>query len=108
MAPTILSGDYVFINRLSYLRKEPVRGDIIIAIPREQGFKVIKRVTGLPGEDVEMDGKTFKLDPQEYFTLGDNSEVSIDSRELGFFDKWQIKGKVFGVFRLSRFKYMSL
>ncbi len=108
MSPAILSGDYVFINKLSYMNREPARGDIVVATPREFKYKVIKRVAGLPGEYVEMDGRSFKLDPQEYFTLGDNSDVSIDSRELGFFDKWQIKGKVFGILRLKSFKYISL
>ena len=45
------------------------------------------------------------LDPGEYFALGDNREVSIDSRELGVIDKWNIKGRVFGVFNLSKFYY---
>jgi len=45
------------------------------------------------------------LDSQEYFALGDNREVSIDSRELGFIDKWDIKGKVFGVFNFHKFSY---
>lgn len=108
MAPAILSGDYVFINKLSYMRKEPVHGDIIVATPREYPYKVIKRVTGLPGEYVEMDGRRYKLDPEEYFTLGDNTAVSMDSRELGFIDKWHIKGRAFGVFRFTSFKYIGL
>jgi signal peptidase I len=108
MFPTILSGDYVFINKLAYLNQEPAYGDIIVANPRERDLRVIKRVTGLPGGYIEMGGKRYKLDPQEYFATGDNLTASIDSRELGFFDKWRIKGKVFGVFRLNGFKYISL
>ncbi len=48
-----------------------------------------------------------QLDPEEYFALGDNREVSIDSRELGPLDKWDIKGKVLGVFRFKDFKYIG-
>lgn len=52
------------------------------------------------------DGQTLiVLDPQEFFALGDNREVSIDSRELGLIDKWDIKGRVFGVFSFSNFSY---
>lgn len=139
MSPTVLSGDYIFINKLAYLNREPARGDIVVAIPRGQSFKVIKRIVVLPGERFSIEGGQVvirtqsmdegraleenylrddiespvgitqsKLDPQEYFALGDNSAVSIDSRELGFLDKWHIKGRVFGIFRLSSFKYISL
>ena len=108
MAPAVLSGDYVFVNKLSYLSSEPSRGDVVVAKPRTYPNRVIKRISGLPGEKVEMWGKVYKLDPQEYFALGDNSAVSIDSRDLGFFDRWQIKGRVFGIFRLSAFKYIGL
>ena len=108
MAPTILSGDYVFINRLAYVRTEPTQGDIVVVTPREQNYRIIKRIADVPGQYVEMDGKKYKLDPQEYFVLGDNSDISIDSRELGFVDKWHIKGKVFAIFRLKSFKYIGL
>jgi len=139
MEPTIQSGDYIFINKLEYAWKEPKRGDIIVAKPREKEFKVIKRILGLPGERFAIeDGEIIireerldvgvileevyledsftssqgitliKLDPQEYFALGDNRKVSTDSRELGPIDKWQIKGKVFGVFSLKHFKYKGL
>ncbi|MDO8589657.1 MAG: signal peptidase I [bacterium] len=139
MSPTILSGDYVFINKLAYLYKDPKRGDIVVAIPRGESFKVIKRIIVLPGErfSIEEDqvvirtnrldpGITLeedyliddlelligvtqsKLDPEEYFILGDNRDVSIDSRELGFIDRWHIKGRAFGIFRLKSFKYIGL
>lgn len=45
------------------------------------------------------------IDPGEYFALGDNRAVSIDSRELGPIDIWSIKGKVMGVFDFTTFKY---
>jgi len=48
-----------------------------------------------------------KLDPQEYFVLGDNRNVSIDSREMGPVDKWEIRGRVFFTIslKLLRFKF---
>ncbi len=45
------------------------------------------------------------IDPQEYFALGDNRKMSIDSRELGLIDLWDIKGKVFGTINIKSFKY---
>lgn len=136
MEPSIHPGDYVFINKLAYLRKEPVRGDIIVVNPRDQDLKIIKRVIGLPGDRLSIeDGKivirqnrfdagevlvesyvsnsetgsngitVIKIDPKEYFAMGDNRSVSIDSRELGPVDSWDIKGKVIGAFNLKNFKY---
>ena len=45
------------------------------------------------------------LDPGEYFALGDNRQVSIDSRELGPIDRWDIRGKVIGSLNLVHLIY---
>lgn len=126
MAPTILDGDYVFVDKISYYFKNPGREDIIVAKPRSRPEKIIKRIIGLPGERIEISeghiyikenrqdtGKilkeeylnlpatpaigitTIKLDPKEFFALGDNRYISIDSRELGPIDGWDIYGRVF-------------
>jgi signal peptidase I len=58
--------------------------------------------------DAETDVKVFTVDPYEYFVLGDNRAVSIDSRKLGGTDAWSIKGKVFGKFSIKSFKYTNL
>jgi signal peptidase I len=139
MAPTILGGDFIFVNKLAYVGDiEPERGDIIVAIPRVLPQKVVKRVLALPGERFEIvgerilikDSRTDKgvtidesylefpntpevgkvktnIDPEEYFVLGDNRDVSIDSRELGMIDRWDIKGKVFGGISFKRLKYIG-
>ncbi len=132
MSPTILSGDYVFIDRISQYFRNFSREDIIVVNPRSDVARIIKRIIGLPGERVEIaDGKvliksdrkdtgnilseqylnlpatpaiglsTVQLDPKEYFIMGDNRYASIDSRELGPVDEWDIKGRVFFVFRLN-------
>lgn len=135
MSPTIMDGDYVFINRLAYIFSEPERGDVVIALSRDPENRIIKRVIALPGERLDIyDGKvsirrertdpfndlvevylnspgqtagttTIRLDPQEYFALGDNREASLDSRSLGPIDKWDLKGKVFLIFDLSTFSF---
>jgi len=137
MEPAISNGDYVFINKLAFVRSEPRRGDVVVANSREEEKKLIKRIIGLPGERVSIeDGKIviragrlddgeilaetylgegqtssttgislIKLDPKEYFALGDNRNVSVDSREFGPLDLWDIKGKVFGSLNLVHFKY---
>jgi signal peptidase I len=136
MSPTILNGEFLFVNKLAYVNSEPKRGDIIVAVPRVYPGKVVKRVIGLPGEwfsienqriiirdsrtdkGVNLDEKYLALpdtpevgttrrniDPQEYFALGDNRGVSIDSRELGPIDHTGIKGKVIGAFDFKTFTY---
>lgn len=138
MSPTIMSGQLVFVDKLAYIRSEPKRGDIVIAVPRVHPGRVVKRVIGLPGEwfsiengtivikdsrtdeGVKLDEKYLKLpytpevgttrtnlDPEEYFALGDNREVSIDSRELGPIDLWDVKGKVVGVFDFGTLRYKA-
>ena len=137
MAPTILSGDYVLINKFAYrFDNEPQRGDLmVLAAPSTQQKHIIKRIIALPGERIVIEngavrikesrdqngevlqeeylalpntpaiGITYiNLDPQEYFVLGDNRQISIDSRVLGPINKWEIKGKVFLAFQLSGFK----
>lgn len=106
MAPTILSGDYVFVNKLAYIFGEPERGDIVVARSRG-GERLLKRVMGLPYEWFDVDGKTTNVDPKEYFLVGDNREVSIDSRELGAIDDWDIAGRVFGGISFDRLKYLD-
>jgi len=138
MAPTIVSGDFVLVNKLAYLWGEPQRTDIVVAIPRVYPGKVVKRIIGLPREwfmiennrvviknsrtekSVNLDeaylefpdtpevGKIrTNIDPYEYFALGDNRQVSIDSRELGMIDLDSIKGRVFGVISFKRATYID-
>lgn len=125
MEPTIMIGDKMIGNRLSYLFSDPDRGDIII-FKFSETENYVKRIIGLPGETVTLkDGKVFIdgvvleedyihgqiTEPQDqdtyvvpedsYFMLGDNRVNSADSRywDDPFISKDAIKGKVW--FRYS-------
>ncbi len=65
MMPTLLQGDYIFVKKYSYgLRLpvvekkiietgEPHRGDVVVfRLPSEPSINYIKRVIGLPGDEV--------------------------------------------------------
>ena len=55
MENTIMTGDRVVGNRLSYLTKNPERYDVIIfKYPDDESQLFIKRIIGLPGETVKI------------------------------------------------------
>ena len=80
MIPTLRAGDYVIVNKLSYLFKKPSRGDIIVFRHPENGRFLIKRIA--------------EVEDSEYFVLGDNKEFSTDSRHFGAINKNLVVGKV--------------
>ena len=55
MAPSILRGDHVFLNKMAYRMSAPKRGDVVIFIyPDGRHMNYLKRIIGLPGETVEI------------------------------------------------------
>jgi signal peptidase I len=66
MIPTILEGDRIFVNKLAYDLKvpyttwhlakwdDPKRGEIVVFFSPKDGKRLVKRVIGLPGDQVAM------------------------------------------------------
>jgi signal peptidase I len=155
MEDTLMEGQHLFVEKLSYAFGDPSRGDIIVFIEnkypenyldsirifltdvrdilkppeRKTNIRMVKRVIGIPGDDVDIyEGKVYvngkeldekytkgvtfqreqpmpvRLKENEYFVLGDNREVSKDSRTFGTIDRSQIEGKaVYRFWPLSGF-----
>lgn len=125
MEPNFYDNEYLVIDEISYRFSEPQRGDIVVfRYPRDPKQFFIKRVIGLPGEQVEINNQEVKvynaeypdgalidepyldsnaktlgniraaLNSDEYFVLGDNRESSLDSRKFGAIKRSAIVGKV--------------
>jgi signal peptidase I len=55
MAPGILRGDHVFLNKTIYRIKAPARGDVVVFLyPDDRRIYYIKRIVALPGDTIEI------------------------------------------------------
>jgi len=132
MENTLEDGAHLYVEKISYRLGLLKRFDIIVFYPygRDSDEYYVKRIIGLPGETVQIiDGKIYIngevleenygkepiLDPgravqpislgeDEYFVLGDNRNISKDSRypNVGNVKRENIGGKAF--FRVSPLK----
>jgi signal peptidase I len=60
MEDTLLIGDRVLVDRISWRFSEPQRGDIVVFHPPFDGPVLIKRIIGLPGEVISLrDGSVY-------------------------------------------------
>jgi signal peptidase I len=65
MAPTLLPGDNLFVNKLSYTNHVPKRGDVIVfRYPEDETKLFVKRVIGIPGDFVEIRKKVIYVNGQ--------------------------------------------
>ena len=55
MVPNYHDGEYLIVDKLSYKRHEPARGDVIVLkYPKDPSQYFIKRIIGLPGDSLEI------------------------------------------------------
>lgn len=53
MTPTLVHGDHIFINKLSYRYQEPQRGDVVVFRTPDKGIHYVKRIIGIPGDEIK-------------------------------------------------------
>ena len=84
MEPTFYDLHYLIVDRLSYDFENPQRGDVIVFdLPQDTSRALIKRVIGLPGETVVLNGSSVSVinaAHPEGFTL---TEPYLDPKDLG-------------------------
>jgi signal peptidase I len=147
MIPSLQNNDLLFADKLTYHLHAPERGDIVVLRqPGDTNRDIIKRIIGLPGDTIEIDGNyhvvngqprpavlikpagtsTFQVLPEPYlpdqtkdpwtdvdfccdsagkatktpealtipkdrfFVMGDNRNVSLDSRYIGLIPRGNI------------------
>ncbi len=123
MEPSFEESDYLIVDQISYRFREPERGEVIVFYyPDNPQKRHIKRIIGLPEEELVFDGESIfiadneekkvleedyhlpgrdlgeermSLKSNEYFVMGDNRGSSFDSRDWGPLPKENIIGRVF-------------
>jgi len=118
MEPTLMPGDLLLMRIDSYRHNKPARGDLVIFHDNtHDGELMVKRVVGLPGEElfvqggiVWVNGKLLQepyaempfisresanvlLKANEYWVMGDNRTNSSDSRDFGPVEPAHIVGR---------------
>jgi signal peptidase I len=137
MESNLLIGDHLLVNKFAYGQysgplakvlpyKQLKRGDVIVfKYPNSPEVAYVKRLIGLPGEKVEMVGRTvyindkplqenytqyieptslydrygpFYVPEGKYFAMGDNRDNSQDSRFWGYVPRDHIVGKALAIY----------
>lgn len=130
MEPTLLIGDRLWTDKITYYLREPKRGDIVIFDPPAAAgptdVPYVKRVIGESGDEVRVEGghvyvngkaltepyiaeaPDYTWGPQKVpdgylFVMGDNRRHSNDSHIWGFLPKENVSARVvFRVWPLAR------
>lgn len=129
MEPNFHDGEYLLTDKVSYRLGEPARGDVVVfKAPPTYKDEFIKRIIGLPGEQVTIkegkiyingreleeeylpentqivpgkyltEGQTITVPANSYFVLGDNRDHSLDSRNIGPIERQYITGRAWFVY----------
>ncbi len=122
MVPTLQEGDRCFVNHWQHRLQGFHRGDLLVVNEPGSNIVVVKRLIALPGDTLQLrdDGvylnghrlqepyvhangytysrrlgnRTMTLGAEEFFVLGDNRLISVDSRWYGPVPRNRIRGTI--------------
>jgi signal peptidase I len=128
MEDSFYNGEYLLADKVSYLFREPERGEVVI-FKQTDTSDYIKRVIGTPGDTVEVrdgffyvngerlpeseyisnsaytdpgiflkEGRVYIVPEGKFFVAGDNREHSSDSRTFGPVEEDKIKGRALVIY----------
>ncbi len=86
MIPTLLVGDLVLGEKISYRFKKPERGDVVIFYyPKDKSVFYIKRIIGLPGDNLTIYGDFIEINGKKvkYEYIGEKSFIDNGKKVLG-------------------------
>lgn len=122
MEPTLQIGDHLVVDKLTYRRREPRTGEIVLfrmpeGLLADSPDVMVKRVIAAAGQQVQVTGGRVLIDgealaegylaespsyewgptevpPHSLFVLGDNRNASADSHVWGFLPRDAVVGRV--------------
>lgn len=121
MQNTLQPGDYMAVEKLSYIVQPMKRGDVVICYyPNNDEYTCVKRIIGLEGDTITIEGGvvsvngvrlqedyvttgltpkhdgTYEVEPGCIFVMGDNRLVSRDSTDgmVGSIPRERVIGRV--------------
>ena len=124
----LLAGDYIIVDTWRFKDEEPANGDIVVFRAPESGISYIKRIAGMPGDSVSLQGDQLarngqivsepytiyegsgqvrqpipelNVRPNQYLLLGDNRNNSRDSRHFGLVPRENIVGRIAHIYYSS-------